>query len=364
MTSMSANAYASGNNQNCGNVMTGRSTTRLLAPPGGQSSFSIGWSDPKLNSQSNDMRRMKGKSQSFGIASTGSGGVGMGAARLFSSQQQNTGAQNKSKQQSSFQIGYQTDTHGQRSLAGNGQAILNSNSRMGSIGASAGLSSSNPYYTQRSSGRMGMVMGAGRSDGLMLPTSNKVTNNADKHVSYSTQNYGGVPSQQHSVSNYSPRERSHPYPHMPSSLSGSSSSALQQQQHQQQQQQQQYQAPPPQQEYQNVPNYNPPRLYQNTGAQNKTKQQSSLNLGYQQQESYQTQQQHQQSQPFQQSQPQNKSQQELEYQQRYQQQQQSAVLSSNEYSSGASQNNGNVMTGRSTTRRLAPPGGFTSFSLG
>ena len=38
----SANAYANGGNQNCGNVMTGRSTTRLHAPPGGKSNFSIG----------------------------------------------------------------------------------------------------------------------------------------------------------------------------------------------------------------------------------------------------------------------------------------------------------------------------------
>ena len=40
--------------------------------------------------------------------------------------------------------------------------------------------------------------------------------------------------------------------------------------------------------------------------------------------------------------------------------------SANQYGQGGSvdQNNGNVMTGRSTTRRLAPPGGFSSFSLG
>lgn len=36
---LSANAYANGQNQNCGNVMTGRSTTRLHAPPGGHSSI-------------------------------------------------------------------------------------------------------------------------------------------------------------------------------------------------------------------------------------------------------------------------------------------------------------------------------------
>mmetsp|Transcript_19645 Transcript_19645/g.45917 ORF Transcript_19645/g.45917 Transcript_19645/m.45917 type:complete len:181 (+) Transcript_19645:18-560(+) len=34
---ISSNKYASGSNQNCGNVMTGRSSTRLHAPPGGTS---------------------------------------------------------------------------------------------------------------------------------------------------------------------------------------------------------------------------------------------------------------------------------------------------------------------------------------
>jgi len=39
---MSSNAFATGTNQNCGNVITDRSTTRIHAPPGGTSSFSIG----------------------------------------------------------------------------------------------------------------------------------------------------------------------------------------------------------------------------------------------------------------------------------------------------------------------------------
>ena len=37
-----SNAYASGANQNCGNVITDRPTTRLHAPPGGSSSISLG----------------------------------------------------------------------------------------------------------------------------------------------------------------------------------------------------------------------------------------------------------------------------------------------------------------------------------
>ena len=38
----SSNAYANGANQNCGNVITDRSSTRLHAPPGGHSTFRIG----------------------------------------------------------------------------------------------------------------------------------------------------------------------------------------------------------------------------------------------------------------------------------------------------------------------------------
>ena len=38
----SANAFANGANQNCGNVITDRSSTRLHAPPGGHSSIPFG----------------------------------------------------------------------------------------------------------------------------------------------------------------------------------------------------------------------------------------------------------------------------------------------------------------------------------
>ena len=37
----SANAFATGSNQNCGNFITDRSTTRIHAPPGGRTSISI-----------------------------------------------------------------------------------------------------------------------------------------------------------------------------------------------------------------------------------------------------------------------------------------------------------------------------------
>ena len=38
---ISSNAFASGTNQNAGNVITDRPTTRVSAPPGGRSSFSL-----------------------------------------------------------------------------------------------------------------------------------------------------------------------------------------------------------------------------------------------------------------------------------------------------------------------------------
>eukprot|EP01029_Cantina_marsupialis_P023364 TRINITY_DN580_c0_g1_i1.p1 TRINITY_DN580_c0_g1~~TRINITY_DN580_c0_g1_i1.p1 ORF type:complete len:202 (-),score=51.30 TRINITY_DN580_c0_g1_i1:201-806(-) len=39
---VSSNKFANGANQNCGNVITERSSTRLHAPPGGRSSFTLG----------------------------------------------------------------------------------------------------------------------------------------------------------------------------------------------------------------------------------------------------------------------------------------------------------------------------------
>mmetsp|Transcript_720 Transcript_720/g.2481 ORF Transcript_720/g.2481 Transcript_720/m.2481 type:complete len:115 (-) Transcript_720:213-557(-) len=39
---LSSNAFANGANQNCGNVLTDRPTTRLHAPPGGKSTISLG----------------------------------------------------------------------------------------------------------------------------------------------------------------------------------------------------------------------------------------------------------------------------------------------------------------------------------
>ncbi|CAN0564817.1 unnamed protein product, partial [Ectocarpus sp. 12 AP-2014] len=39
---LSSNAFASGHSQNCGNVITGRPSSRVIAPPGGHSTFSLG----------------------------------------------------------------------------------------------------------------------------------------------------------------------------------------------------------------------------------------------------------------------------------------------------------------------------------
>jgi len=40
---VSSNTYACGSNQNCGNVLTDTPSTHVLKPPGGASSFSLGW---------------------------------------------------------------------------------------------------------------------------------------------------------------------------------------------------------------------------------------------------------------------------------------------------------------------------------
>lgn len=39
---LSSNVFASGVSQNCGNFMTGRPSSRVTAPPGGHSTFSLG----------------------------------------------------------------------------------------------------------------------------------------------------------------------------------------------------------------------------------------------------------------------------------------------------------------------------------
>jgi len=43
---VSSNTFATGSNQNAGNVLTDTPSTRVLAPPGGASSFAFGWNDP------------------------------------------------------------------------------------------------------------------------------------------------------------------------------------------------------------------------------------------------------------------------------------------------------------------------------
>ena len=47
-TAAGSNAYANGANQNTGNVLTERSTTRLHAPPGGASSIDLSWDTSPL----------------------------------------------------------------------------------------------------------------------------------------------------------------------------------------------------------------------------------------------------------------------------------------------------------------------------
>lgn len=47
MAGVSSNAFANGDRQNCGNGITDRRTTRVHHAPGGQSSFSFGWTTPE-----------------------------------------------------------------------------------------------------------------------------------------------------------------------------------------------------------------------------------------------------------------------------------------------------------------------------
>ncbi|CAM9594476.1 unnamed protein product, partial [Chrysoparadoxa australica] len=45
----SSNAFASGSNQNSGNVITDKSSTRLHAPPGGRTTISLGYAEPEAD---------------------------------------------------------------------------------------------------------------------------------------------------------------------------------------------------------------------------------------------------------------------------------------------------------------------------
>jgi SPIRAL1-like protein len=63
----SSNAFANGANQNCGNVITDRPTTRLHAPPGGKSEMSsiLSWGadEPETNSRAQREPRGRGAVQ-------------------------------------------------------------------------------------------------------------------------------------------------------------------------------------------------------------------------------------------------------------------------------------------------------------
>jgi SPIRAL1-like protein len=58
----SSNAFANGANQNCGNVLTDRPTTRLHAPPGGKSQMSsiLSWEDDTPQTNSRAQREARG----------------------------------------------------------------------------------------------------------------------------------------------------------------------------------------------------------------------------------------------------------------------------------------------------------------
>merc|ERR1719224_414231 len=52
----SSNTFARGANQNCGNVISDVPTTRVVAPPGGRSSFSLSWGDDCKSAECSDRR--------------------------------------------------------------------------------------------------------------------------------------------------------------------------------------------------------------------------------------------------------------------------------------------------------------------
>ena len=66
--STSSNHFANGSNQNCGNVITDRSTTRLHAPPGGRTSINIfgGGDDAGATSHTSANKFANGSNQNCG----------------------------------------------------------------------------------------------------------------------------------------------------------------------------------------------------------------------------------------------------------------------------------------------------------
>ena len=73
---MSSNSFANGNEQNVGNVLTNRRTTRTVAPPGGQSSITFG--DEGLTSANEVATRVKSPSAAKLRENAGSGIFGEG----------------------------------------------------------------------------------------------------------------------------------------------------------------------------------------------------------------------------------------------------------------------------------------------
>mmetsp|Transcript_44058 Transcript_44058/g.94416 ORF Transcript_44058/g.94416 Transcript_44058/m.94416 type:complete len:537 (-) Transcript_44058:283-1893(-) len=59
---VSGNTFANGSNQNCGNVLTDTPSTRVVAPPGGASSFNLGWQTDTAVGGSNSPQRRNGNS--------------------------------------------------------------------------------------------------------------------------------------------------------------------------------------------------------------------------------------------------------------------------------------------------------------
>ena len=324
-----------------------------MAPPGGESSFSISEWGSGASTSAPPIRqggkRINRRAQT-GVAIVGGGptggGIGRGTAHLFPALQL--------PERKHEMIGYQKpEIAGSRWETTNiGGGNRERRTGVGAAGASivgagkvtsyAGIRSSKPYRN-RDSGRINQVLGSARASPRLRHTDIKVTSSHDHSsgaipgggVSGGHIPGGGV-SDDWSTSNCMPGSAMSPYipPLARSEISLPEGMA------------------------------GVPTRRSDFGAagainwdhkvapipQAATTAQTGTNFGY---HPHQQQQQQQDSQ----------NQQQIQYQRQYQNQQQ-GTISSNVYSNGTNQNSGNVMTGRSTTRRLAPPGGFSSFSLG
>uniref|UniRef100_A0A7S1B1U1 Uncharacterized protein n=1 Tax=Noctiluca scintillans TaxID=2966 RepID=A0A7S1B1U1_NOCSC len=107
----SANAFATGSNQNCGNFLTSTPTTRVLQPPGGGSNFSFGGGDEPPPSR----RQASGRDGQMQSSAGGQGpdpGYGPAPGRQMQDQGYGQGAGRQMQDQGGQDLGNQTQDYG------------------------------------------------------------------------------------------------------------------------------------------------------------------------------------------------------------------------------------------------------------